>query len=177
VWCSPGLDLWSADLLARLLPWQLGGITEVSMHECQAAQRADGSLLLSMRNYVGLERRAFATSVDGGLSWTKPKHHPEVYCGVCQAGLLRCPGDLKRPGELIVYSGPGGPGRTHMTIRFSRDGGETWPIARTLHEGPAAYSDLALLPGGEIGCLYERGDREPYERLTFARFSGSVAGR
>ncbi len=111
------------------------------------------------------------------LSWTKPKHHPEVYCPVCQAGLLHCPGDLKRPGELIVYSGPGGPGRTHMTVRFSRDGGETWPISKTLHQGPAAYSDLALLGGGEIGCLYERGDREPYERITFARFTGSVAGR
>jgi sialidase-1 len=58
-----------------------------------------------------------------------------------------------------------------MTIRLSRDGGRTWPIAKVLHGVPAAYSDLVLLPGGEIGCLYERGRGHSYEKLTFARYS------
>ena len=58
-----------------------------------------------------------------------------------------------------------------MTIRLSRDGGRTWPIAKVLHEGPAAYSDMVLLPDGHVGCLYERGDGHAYEKLTFARFS------
>ena len=74
-----------------------------------------------------------------------------------QAGMLRYDGDRRRSEELIIYSGPSGPGRTHMTIRLSDDGGQTWQRARILHEGPAAYSDLVVLPGGEIGCLYERG--------------------
>ena len=157
--------------------WKLGGIARVSMHECRAVQRQDGSLLLSMRNYVGLQRRAFATSIDGGLSRTRPRHHPDFYCPVCQAGLVQRRGDEQRSRGLIVYSSPGGPRRRHMTIRFSRDGGETWPITRTLREGPATYSDLAQLPGGEIGCLYERGDCELYERPTFARFIASAAGQ
>ena len=38
-----------------------------------------------------------------------------------------------------------------------------------LHAGPAAYSCLAVLPEGGIGCLYERGDKGPYETITFAR--------
>ena len=71
---------------------------------------------------------------------------------------------------MILYSGPGGPGRTQMTIRLTTDGGKTWPIQEVLHNGPAAYSDLALLPSGEIACLYERGTGDPYEKLTFARF-------
>ena len=58
-----------------------------------------------------------------------------------------------------------------MCIRLSLDGGKTWPIAKILHEGPAAYSDMVLLSGGDVGCLYERGDDHSYEKLTFARFS------
>ena len=58
-----------------------------------------------------------------------------------------------------------------MTVRESSDGGETWSVVRVLHEGPAAYSDLAKSSGGEFFCLYERGEEHPYERITFARFS------
>lgn len=40
-----------------------------------------------------------------------------------------------------------------------------------LHAGPAAYSCLTILPNGEIGCLYERGDKNAYETIAFARFT------
>ena len=53
-------------------------------------------------------------------------------------------------------------------MRVSEDGGVTWPVARVVHEGPAAYSSLAALADGAIGLLFERGDRTPYERITFA---------
>jgi sialidase-1 len=58
-----------------------------------------------------------------------------------------------------------------MTIRLSEDDCQTWPIARTLHTGPAAYSDLVLCADGAIGCLYECGEEHAYQRLTFARFA------
>ena len=63
--------------------------------------------------------------------------------------------------------------RDHLTVRLSDDGGRTWRSARVLREGPAAYSALALLPDGSLGCLYERGDNAliPYERITMATFS------
>jgi sialidase-1 len=57
-----------------------------------------------------------------------------------------------------------------MTVRMSRDEGRTWPVARLVHEGPSAYSSLAQLKDGRIGLLYERGDKSPYERITFALF-------
>jgi sialidase-1 len=44
-------------------------------------------------------------------------------------------------------------------------------VARLLHEGPSAYSSLAVLRDKTIGLLYERGETQPYERITFARFS------
>jgi sialidase-1 len=147
--------------------WHLGGVTDPGMNECEVVERADGSLLLSMRQYLGPKQRAFATSTDGGLSWSEPKHHPEVYCPVCQSSILRytLPPEEK---NRILYSGPGGPGRSHMTVRLSYDEGETWPVAKVIHEGSAAYSDLVALPDGTIGCLYERDD---YGKITFARFT------
>lgn len=150
--------------------WKLGGSTDIGMHECQAVQRADGSLLLSMRNYLGRQRRAWATSTDSGLTWSKSRFWSDVYCPVCQASIQRYslkPGLSKVP---ILHSGPGGPGRTNLTIRLSRDEGHSWPVARVIHHGPSAYSDLVVLPNGDIGCLYERGDEHPYERITFTRF-------
>ena len=60
--------------------------------------------------------------------------------------------------------------RVNMTVRLSYDECQSWPVARRLHDGPAAYSDLAVTPDGMIHCLYERGDEHPYEALCLARF-------
>jgi sialidase-1 len=88
---------------------------------------------------------------------------------VCQASLARCPaGADARP--ALVFSNPASVRREKMTVRASIDEGRTWPAARLLHAGPAAYSCLAVLPDGSIGCLYERGDRQAYEKITLARF-------
>jgi sialidase-1 len=57
-----------------------------------------------------------------------------------------------------------------MTVRLSRDEGKTWPVNRLLNAGPAAYSNLAVLPDDSIGILYERGEKSAYERITFSRF-------
>jgi len=56
-------------------------------------------------------------------------------------------------------------------VRLSKDDGKTWPMSRILHDGPAAYSCLTVLPGGAIGCLYERGVKDAYETITFARMT------
>jgi sialidase-1 len=56
--------------------------------------------------------------------------------------------------------------RENLTIKLSTDDGRTWKVSKTLEAGPSAYSDLAALPGGELLCLYERGNS-----ITCARFS------
>ena len=57
-----------------------------------------------------------------------------------------------------------------MTVRLSYDEGKSWPVAKQLHGGPSAYSCLTVLSDMTIGCLYERGDGTPYEKITFAHF-------
>jgi sialidase-1 len=148
--------------------WQLGGVTDAGMNECEVVQRADGSLLLSMRQYLGPKQRAFATSADRGLTWSGSRHNPQVHCPVCQSSMHRYTVQPEAAKNRILYSGPGGPGRSHMTIRLSYDEGKTWPVTKVLYEGSAAYSDLVVLPDDTIGCLYER---DNYGKITFARFT------
>jgi sialidase-1 len=48
------------------------------------------------------------------------------------------------------------------------DEGKTWPVAKVLYAGSAAYSDLVVPPDGGIGCLYERDD---FRKIKFAHFT------
>jgi sialidase-1 len=118
-----------------------------------------------MRCYSGKNRRAVAWSSDGGETWSAPQLDEALIEPICQAGLLKLDGDR------VIFSNPASVKRENMTVRLSADSCRTWPYALTLWPGPSAYSDLAALPGGQVGCLYERGDQSPYEKITFARFS------
>jgi sialidase-1 len=147
--------------------WKLGGVVGPQCNESQVVERADGSLLLNMRGYTGKNRRLVAVSKDGGETFSRPVPDSELIEPVCQASILRHPG--KKGG--ILFSNPASTKREKMTVRLSRDEGKSWAHAKLLHAGPAAYSCLAVLSDGQIGCLYERGEKSPYETITFARFS------
>jgi sialidase-1 len=150
--------------------WKRGGVLDEKTNECQVLERADGSLLLNMRSYHGKNRRAVAISKDAGLSWSAVTLDEALVEPVCQASLLRY--STKADGRSrVLFANPASTKREKMTVRLSYDEGATWPVSRRLHDGPAAYSALAVLPGGEIACLYERGEKSAYEKLTFARFS------
>ena len=145
--------------------WKLGGTVGPECNECQAAELADGRVLLNMRTFRKTNRRLVAHSADGGESFTKPVEDPTLIEPICQASMIRLPGD-----GGLAFSNPASTKREKMTVRLSIDGGITWPHARLLHAGPAAYSCLTVIPDGRIGCLYERGDKNPYERIVLARF-------
>jgi sialidase-1 len=147
--------------------WKLGGVVGPGCNESQVAELDDGTLLLNMRSFQGNNRRLIATSKDGGATFTKPVADPALLEPVCQASLVRVPGEK----NTLLFSNPASTKREKMTVRLSRDGGKTWPVSRLLHDGPAAYSCLAVLPDGRIACLYERGVRTPYEKIVLARVS------
>ncbi|HUT33155.1 MAG TPA: sialidase family protein [Planctomycetota bacterium] len=144
--------------------WKLGGAVAPKTNECEAVELSDGSLYLNMRNNFGKARRAIAHSKDAGLTWSDVAFDDALVCPTCQASVVRC-------GAAILFSNPASTKREKMTVRLSADEGKTWTASRLLHAGPAAYSDLCVLPDGAIGCLYERGDAHPYEKITLARFS------
>jgi hypothetical protein len=56
------------------------------------------------------------------------------------------------------------------TVRASFDEEKTWSASRLLYAGGSAYSNLAVLASGEIGCFYEAWDSRKYAEIVFARF-------
>jgi sialidase-1 len=146
--------------------WKLGGVVGPDCNECQAVELADGSVMLNIRTYRANNRRLVAISPDGGETFSKPAEDNALVEPVCQASILRLPGEAGG----ILFSNPASTKREKLTVRLSRDEGKSWPHAKELHTGPAAYSCLTVLPNGDIGCFYECGDKTPYETITFARF-------
>ncbi|MFQ6096856.1 MAG: exo-alpha-sialidase [Armatimonadota bacterium] len=150
--------------------WRLGGVLGPRTDECEAAQTDDGSVYLNIRSYHGKHRRAYAWSDDGGETWSDVRLDETLVEPVCQASVVRVPKAGPDGKSLFLFSNPASTERVRMTIRVSRDQCRTWSEGKVLHAGPSAYSDLCVLADGTIGCLYERGEAQPYERITFARF-------
>lgn len=150
--------------------WKLGGTAGPQCNECQIAELSNGSLQLNMRSYHGKNCRAVATSKDGGVTWSEATLDPALIEPVCQASLLRYSKTQEGGKSWLLFSNPASLKRERMTVRLSRDDGQSWPSSGLLHAGPSAYSCLTVLSDGSIGCLYERGEKSPYERITFATF-------
>ncbi|MBQ8397128.1 MAG: exo-alpha-sialidase [Clostridia bacterium] len=138
--------------------WQLGERIEateavVSPNETVAAEREDGSILLTIRSMT--THRAKAASLTGTGGWSVPE---------LDAALP----DPKCFGSMIRYRGLGGryallhvncaceTARRNVVLRASFDGGESWPIARTIDAERGGYCDLAADErAGNIYVLYE----------------------
>jgi sialidase-1 len=160
--------------------WQISAPIQTGGNECQVIERVDGSLLVNTRmqgDFHGF--RGIATSTDGGMTWSVISQETQLPCPKCQGSLIRCAWpDANSPGRLL-FGNPnpnvdvGKKSRANLTVRISTDDGRTWPVARLLHDGPAAYSSLARLPDGTVLCLYEGADRGSgslYDSIRLARF-------
>jgi sialidase-1 len=145
--------------------WKIGGVSADKTNESVVAELANGDLLLNMRSYHGKNRRAVQRSGDRGLTWSELQLDDALIEPVCHASLIAV-----SPAGRLLFSNPAATTRTRMTVRQSNDDGRSWAVSKLLYDGPSAYSSLAVLHGGAIGLLYERGDQKPYERITFARF-------
>lgn len=152
--------------------WHLGGSLDPDTDEATVAELADGTLIMNARDLSTTHRRAIARSRDQGASWSKLTHDPVLTDPPCEGSLLQTKYGLlfSNPDSVEELQ------RKQLTVRISHDGGATWAASHVLHEGPSAYSSLALTPGGGIACLYEHGEQlpfAPYERITIARFPKS----
>jgi len=153
--------------------WVLGASADPGTNESQVVELSDGRLLLNMRNHPPKTEnvRMVATSADGGRTLTPARPDPVLIEPPAQASLIGLPPGRRHARPHLVFANPASTKRERLTVRVSEDDGATWPIARVVHDGPAAYSSLVALRDGSIGLLFERGDRSPYERITFTRLT------
>ena len=151
--------------------WKLGGTTPTDkLNESTVAELPKGVLMLNMRNAGPSRFRQVSLSKDGGDSWSEVKSDTALIEPVCQGNLLWYKYKRKKP--FLVFSNPANQkARTTMTVRISYDKGKTWKLQNVLHEGPAAYSNLVVLPNGNLGCFYEAGNAKPYEGIVFEELS------
>ncbi|MEM9185340.1 MAG: sialidase family protein, partial [Planctomycetota bacterium] len=130
----------------------------------------DGRLMQNMRSYHETGERAVAVSEDGGETFGPLRLDKALKTPVCQGSVLRLswPEDASLGGRSrIVFSSPRGKKRARLSVWVSYDEGQTWPIAKLVHAGGAAYSNLIALPDAKVGVLYEK---DGYKSITLATF-------
>lgn len=149
--------------------WRIGGVPGDHTNECQVVEREDGALVLNMRSYHGQNRRAVSISQDGGETWAEPVLDDTLIEPICQASLIRYSWAAEGASR-VLFANPASTDRTKMTVRLSTDDCRTWSASKQLTPGPSAYSSLARMPDGKVGCLYEKGEKGPYERIVLAVF-------
>ena len=154
--------------------WQTGGSVQVGTGEGCLAELSDGTIYFNSRAYFLDGRRRVAWSHDGGETFEDFAVDDtliEPTGGGCNAGMARFPRRPSTGNDLILFCNPASDERKKLTVRLSRDGGRTWSLSKIIHEGPAAYSSMAVSADGTIVVLYENGEKHPYEKVSIARFN------
>ncbi|MDO4707853.1 MAG: exo-alpha-sialidase [Porphyromonadaceae bacterium] len=152
--------------------WHSSPVARTNGDEAKVLELADSSLLISSRNRAyKMTPRTYVRSYDGGKTWTEPKVWEDLQGNACNSALTRY--SLKATGashNIILHTLLEANDRSNLKIYMSQDEGQTWPRARTLCRGEAAYSEIAILPDGTIGIISEENDRPGYD-IYFTRIS------
>ena len=157
--------------------WETGGPVQVGTGEGCLAELSDGTIYYNSRAYFLDGKRRIARSYDGGVTFEDFSVDDtliEPTGGGCNAGMAGFPKKLSGGKDLILFSNPASDERKKLTVRLSRDGGRTWRVSKVIHEGPAAYSSMAVSSDGTVFVLYENGEKHPYEKISVAWFSLEV---
>jgi sialidase-1 len=153
--------------------WRMGALVGPGVDENKVVELADGTVLLNSR---AKPFRLVAESRDGGLTYGALREDRQLVDPANNAAIVRVDAIGKKGvrDRLLFSNTADSTDRRRLTVRLSCDGGRTWPMSRVLIEGPAAYSTLAMLPGGDVGVLFERG---AYEAISFLRVPVAWIGR
>ena len=136
--------------------------------EAKVTQLANGDVLMSIRQSG---HRWFAVSHDEGITWETPFIQNDMLDPFCNGDMISYPASAATKNKhLLLHSIPYAPSRKNVSILLSYDQGVTWPVKKTIYDGPSAYSALTILDDGSVGIYFEVGEYEIYQ-MYFMRCS------
>lgn len=173
--------------------WQVGGSApREKTNESTLAELSNGDLMLNSRNgNTGKnDYRIVSISTDGGANFSRCYLDPALIepGNGCFGSILFHSMNAHTGKGNILFSNPNdGVERVNGTLKLSEDDGATW-VKSFRYSEPApsfsGYSDIAVINGGDVAVLYEKGDSyrkanrdygkgERYEAIGFrvVRFS------
>lgn len=138
--------------------WRVSNRAHSGGNECQAAELADGSIMLNIRN-GDKKRRAVVVTRDLGETWTKHLTHEQALLEpTCNGSLYRWVNESE-PGTpaLLLFANPQNEkARTHHTIQTSLDEGKSWSARLLLDEGRGfGYPSISRVDDEHVGIVYE----------------------
>ena len=125
-------------------------------HEATLIERADGSLLMLMRNQHPSGKVAAAVSIDGGETWGEVYFAQEITEIFCQPNAVPWPSEECPERVVFANASQMRPYRGRGVLRLSEDGGRTWIASRTFNPAHYVYQCMTILPDGTLGLLWER---------------------
>lgn len=136
--------------------------------ESKIIELTDGRWMINSRvNHSGV--RFVHTSSDFGQTW---ESHPDstLLDPSCNASMIRYTAinSNQKKNRIVFVNAYSASKRENLTIQMSFDEGKTWPIRKTIYEGPAAYASAVILDNGDIGVFFEKDD---YADNTFVRLN------
>lgn len=147
--------------------WKLGatefGEGKHLFNECQAAELANGSVVINARSLKDpalRPQRLQALSNDGGKTFPYTRVLTGMYEPVegIEGSLA-----IDTATDTLLYAGAvgtlgSGLFRENLTLWESPDGGETWRMRQVVDPGPAGYCAMVVLRNGSAAVLWEMRD-------------------
>ena len=148
--------------------WKVSNRAIAGGDEAKVVELNNGEILMSSRT---TGNRFWAKSSDGGINWGTKNAWTDLWGNACDGDIIRYTSTLDGQSKnRLLHTLPNDASRKNVTIFMSYDEGQTWPVKKTLCEGPSAYSSLTILADGTIGAYIEEDDTIPY-KMVFVRFS------
>jgi sialidase-1 len=127
-----------------------------SANESTAAELSTSLVMINSRDQSGKSRRRIVSvSSDGGANFSAGSADNALIDPVCEGSLLNITWNSKK---YLLHSNPASTtSRDHLTVRASKDDGQSWPFSLLITSGGSAYSDLTQVDASNLGIIYENG--------------------
>ena len=129
--------------------------------EACLAERLNGDLYFNARAYFNDTKRHTAISRDGGFHFIECEPDAqlrEVRQG-CNASMVSYPPELCQGRDILLFANPDSAGRDreHGVVRASFDGGNSWPVQKTVTSWGDwfDYSAMAVSKEGIVQLMYK----------------------